>query len=137
MKKYISASLLILSVFISSSFAQTAKTPQATTNASAAVKSKQPTQGIEIPFEARILAVADSFDAMTSTRPYREGMSIEKASQILQASAGIQWDARVVDAFFACRDKIVEACHQANNAIQGGSNHDDNIARAVLSIRTG
>jgi HD-GYP domain-containing protein (c-di-GMP phosphodiesterase class II) len=94
-------------------------------------------KGIEIPFEARILAVADSFDAMTSTRPYREGMSIEKASQILQASAGIQWDARVVDAFFACRDKIVEACDQANNAIQGGSNHDDNIARAVLSIRTG
>jgi HD-GYP domain-containing protein (c-di-GMP phosphodiesterase class II) len=96
-------------------------------------------KGIEIPFEARILAVADSFDAMTSTRPYREGMSLEKASGILQASAGIQWDARVVDAFFACRDKIVEACEVANNAIHDGGvhDHDDNIARAVLSVRTG
>ncbi len=96
-------------------------------------------KGIEIPFEARILAVADSFDAMTSTRPYREGMSLEKASRILQASAGIQWDANVVSAFFACRDKIVEACDLANTAIQDGAihYHDDNIARAVLSVRTG
>ncbi|HVJ87928.1 MAG TPA: HD-GYP domain-containing protein [Caulifigura sp.] len=96
-------------------------------------------KGLEIPFEARILAVADSFDAMTSTRPYREGMSLDKASNILQASAGIQWDANVVAAFFACRDKIVEACERANHALQDGEihYHDDNIARAVLSVRTG
>jgi HD-GYP domain-containing protein (c-di-GMP phosphodiesterase class II) len=96
-------------------------------------------KGLEIPFEARILAVADSFDAMTSTRPYREGMSLEKATRILESSAGVQWDANVVAAFLACRDKIVDACEQANAAMKDGPihYHDDNIARAVLSVRTG
>jgi HD-GYP domain-containing protein (c-di-GMP phosphodiesterase class II) len=95
-------------------------------------------RGLEIPLEARILAVADSFDAMTSTRPYREGMSVEKASRILQAESGIQWDANVISAFFACRDRIVEACELANSAIEGGAihYHDDHIARAVLSSRS-
>ena len=94
-------------------------------------------RGIEIPLEARILAVADSFDAMTSNRPYRQGMSLEKASGIFQSSAGVQWDANVVGAFFNRRDEIVEASRLADAAISEGAihYHDDNIARAVLSVR--
>jgi HD-GYP domain-containing protein (c-di-GMP phosphodiesterase class II) len=53
----------------------------------------------EIPLGARILAVADAFDAMTSDRPYREGMPIERALRILSEGAGTQWDPRVVEAF--------------------------------------
>lgn len=53
----------------------------------------------EIPFGARVIAVADSFDAMTSDRPYRSGMSVSKAVSILREGRGIQWDAHVVDAF--------------------------------------
>jgi HD-GYP domain-containing protein (c-di-GMP phosphodiesterase class II) len=57
--------------------------------------------GEEIPLGARILAVADSFDAMTSDRPYREGMAVERAISILREGAGTQWDPAVVDAFVA------------------------------------
>lgn len=63
-------------------------------------------KGDEIPLVARILAVADAYDAMTSCRPYREAMPTEKAESILQSGAGRQWDPRIVDAFFACIDDI-------------------------------
>ncbi|MEZ6039879.1 MAG: HD-GYP domain-containing protein [Planctomycetaceae bacterium] len=56
--------------------------------------------GNNIPLEARILAVADAYDAMTSNRPYRRGMPTAKAEQILRDGAGQQWDARCVEAFF-------------------------------------
>ena len=51
-----------------------------------------------IPFGARILAVADNWDALTSDRPYRKGMSHERAIAILRDGAGKQWDPRIVDA---------------------------------------
>jgi diguanylate cyclase (GGDEF)-like protein len=55
----------------------------------------------EIPIEARILAVADAFEAMTSDRPYRSGMSREQAYEELRRCAGTQFDAAVVDAFLS------------------------------------
>jgi len=62
--------------------------------------------GEDIPLLARIVAVADSFDAMASDRPYRKGMSVEKLNGIFIAGAGQQWDARVVEAFFHARGDI-------------------------------
>ncbi len=61
--------------------------------------------GDEIPFQARILAVADAFDAMTSSRPYREGMSEQKALSILRERSGIQWDASAVRVFLQIPEK--------------------------------
>lgn len=58
-------------------------------------------RGDDIPFGARVIAVADSFDAMTSDRPYRKGMSIATATQILVEGRGTQWDSGIVDAFVA------------------------------------
>ena len=55
--------------------------------------------GKEIPLFGRIIAVADSFDAMTSDRPYRKGMPQEKAGHILHEGRGTQWDAKIVDLF--------------------------------------
>jgi HD-GYP domain-containing protein (c-di-GMP phosphodiesterase class II) len=55
--------------------------------------------GDEIPLMARILAVADAFDAMTSSRTYRAAMSRERAREILEEGAGVQWDAELVSAF--------------------------------------
>jgi len=55
--------------------------------------------GAAIPFGARVIAVADSFDAMTSDRPYRAGMPVARAAAILRAGRGQQWDAAIVDAF--------------------------------------
>ena len=56
--------------------------------------------GDAIPLMARILAVADAYDAMTSNRPYRRGMPTERAEQILREGSGSQWDTGCVDAFF-------------------------------------
>jgi HD-GYP domain-containing protein (c-di-GMP phosphodiesterase class II) len=60
-----------------------------------------------IPLDGRILAVADAYDAMTSNRAYRQGMSQEKAEAILREGAGTQWDADVIDAFFDVVDDII------------------------------
>jgi putative nucleotidyltransferase with HDIG domain len=60
--------------------------------------------GEEIPRLARILAVADSFDAMTSDRPYRSGMSIEQAREELGREVGTQFDGQAVDALIEAID---------------------------------
>jgi HD-GYP domain-containing protein (c-di-GMP phosphodiesterase class II) len=59
--------------------------------------------GDAIPWEARILAVADSFDAMSSTRPYRRKLSPTQIDEILRKGSGVQWDPKIVDALFASR----------------------------------
>ena len=56
-------------------------------------------EGEEIPQFSRIIAVADTYDAMTSTRPYRTGMPRRKAVSILTEEKGKQFDPDVVDAF--------------------------------------
>lgn len=61
-------------------------------------------RGDEIPLGARIIAVADAYDAMTCPRPYRSRLSNEEAVQALKKGAAAQWDPRVVDALF----KILE-----------------------------
>ena len=55
-------------------------------------------RGDEIPVESRIILVADAFEAMTSDRPYREGVSVSEALAELRACAGTQFDPAVVDA---------------------------------------
>ncbi|MBN1376534.1 MAG: diguanylate cyclase [Dehalococcoidia bacterium] len=56
-------------------------------------------RGEAIPLEARILSVADAFEAMTSPRSYREAMSFEEALEEIKLNAGKQFDPKVVDAF--------------------------------------
>lgn len=64
--------------------------------------------GDEIPLLARIVAVADTFDAITSDRPYRPGKSFEVAIEILEKSKGTQLDAYIVDIFLSMlREKSV------------------------------
>ena len=52
-----------------------------------------------IPLGARIVAVADAFDAMTTTRPYNRVLSVDEAAERLGAGAGIYWDPQVVAVF--------------------------------------
>ncbi len=56
-------------------------------------------KGKEIPLLVRIVTIADSFDAMTSTRPYREALPKEFATEELKISSGTQFDPRLVDIF--------------------------------------
>lgn len=57
--------------------------------------------GDAIPFEARILAVADAYDAMTSDRPYRPAMSHDEAVTEVERCAGSQFDPLVAEAFLS------------------------------------
>ncbi|OEF96612.1 HD domain-containing phosphohydrolase [Desulfuribacillus alkaliarsenatis] len=56
-------------------------------------------KGEEIPLVARIIAVADAFDAMTTDRPYRKAMSVEVATNRIKAESGKQFDPKVVECF--------------------------------------
>ena len=58
-------------------------------------------KGEEIPLAARIVAIADTYHALISDRPYRKGLSIEKACQILEQGAGTQWDKELVRQFIS------------------------------------
>lgn len=53
----------------------------------------------DIPLAAKIVAIADTYHALISDRPYRKGMNIEKAFEILEEGAGTQWDADLVRTF--------------------------------------
>lgn len=83
--------------------------------------------GEEIDITARIIGVADSFDAMTSKRPYRLGLTMDHAFEELKRCSGTLYDPEVVDAFFAAdvmeafftasaRKKILPDQHPLNGA---------------------
>lgn len=59
--------------------------------------------GVEIPFEARVMALADVFDALVSKRVYKEAFSYEKAFSIIEEGAGTQFDPVLCKAFLECR----------------------------------
>ncbi len=63
--------------------------------------------GEDIPIEARIIKVADVFDALTSKRCYKEAWPLEKAAQFLREGAGTQFDPRCVEALLAQNDHIM------------------------------
>ena len=65
-------------------------------------------KGKEIPLSARIVALADVFDALTSRRPYKEAWPIEKAVKLIEEESGQHFDPRVVKAFTRAMPKIME-----------------------------
>ncbi|MEA2062270.1 MAG: HD domain-containing protein, partial [Gemmatimonadota bacterium] len=79
--------------------------------------------GEKISLEGRIVAVADSFDAMTSTRPYRQAMSIEQAVEELERCSGTQFDPEIVKTFIrllesGALDKVLKNARQGEPAMQ-------------------
>lgn len=66
-----------------------------------------------IPLAARIVAVADVFDALTSKRPYKDAFPNDEAKAMIVNGAGTQFDAAVVDAFLVCYEEIesIQATH--------------------------
>jgi HD-GYP domain-containing protein (c-di-GMP phosphodiesterase class II) len=67
--------------------------------------------GEQIPLGARIFAVADSFDAMTSDRPYRRGRQLDEALLEIERCSTTQFDPAVVKAFLAVPIERIEAIH--------------------------
>ena len=66
------------------------------------------TAGEKTPLLARIVAVADAFDAMTSDRPYRKGMAVEAAFAEVEKFAGKQFDPTIAAAFIAIKQRIIQ-----------------------------
>ena len=63
-------------------------------------------RGENIKTGARIIAVADSFDAMITERPYRKALSKEEAIEELKRGSGTQFDPKIVEVFLRIIDKI-------------------------------
>jgi HD-GYP domain-containing protein (c-di-GMP phosphodiesterase class II) len=68
--------------------------------------------GTDVPLLARVLAVADAFDAMSFDRPYRKGMPPSRLEAVLADGAGKQWDPLVVEALLACRHELYSICQK-------------------------
>lgn len=64
-------------------------------------------KGEEIPYTARIVSIADAFHALVSDRPYRKGLGVEKACEILKLGAGIQWEKEMVRVFIQIAPSLV------------------------------
>lgn len=63
-------------------------------------------KGEEIPVEARIMALADVFDALVSKRCYKEAFSYDKAFSIIRQDAGTHFDAKLAEVFLRCRPRL-------------------------------
>ena len=73
-------------------------------------------RGDEIPIEARIVAVADVFDALTSERPYKKAWSLEDASLFLEEGRGTHFDPACVDAFLASWSEVIDVRQRFQDA---------------------
>ncbi len=65
-------------------------------------------EGDHIPLCARVVAVADVYDALTSVRPYKKAWSSDDATDYLRAQRNRHFDGRMVDAFLGVKDKVLE-----------------------------
>jgi hypothetical protein len=94
-------------------------------------------KGEDIPLGARIIAVADSYDAMTSNRPYRRALSNEIAISEIERNSGVQFDPQVVEAFmrFMAEPQTASVSHPASSASRG-SGDSDPIASPALPLAT-
>ncbi len=82
-------------------------------------------RGEEIPLQARIISVADTFDAMTTDRPYQKGMNLDDALNRIKSFVGSRYDGKVVEALIhACADGKIRAVGTV------GSKLDDSINNA-------
>ncbi len=97
--------------------------------------------GTDIPLGARILAVVDCFDALTSDRPYRPRLSAEAAFDILRERRGTMYDPLVVDAFSEAYTLIeplaTVAGHQARSLLPAVATDTPERARALDEIQLG
>jgi len=74
-------------------------------------------KGNKIPIAARIVAIADVFDALMSRRPYKKPFSLKNSLAIIKEGRGSHFDPDVVDAFFAIQPEILALKEQNKNAV--------------------
>jgi putative two-component system response regulator len=67
--------------------------------------------GRGIPFAARLMAVADVYDALTTRRPYKEPFPHDKAMSIVLEGSGSHFDPQLVEALQACEQRFIDIAH--------------------------
>ncbi|MDG3008079.1 HD-GYP domain-containing protein [Paludisphaera mucosa] len=91
--------------------------------------------GEAIPLMARVLAVADSCDAMMSDRPYRPGLPAARIERIMADGSGTQWDPAVVRAFMACRRDLYSTLQQGlGESVEAAVEHTLGVGMAGASV---
>jgi HD-GYP domain-containing protein (c-di-GMP phosphodiesterase class II) len=74
-------------------------------------------RGTEIPLPARIVALADAYDAITSARPYKAPLPASSAREIVQRDSGSHFDPVVVEAFLRRFDTVVSVQKQTEDRV--------------------
>ena len=81
-------------------------------------------EGESIPLSARIVSLADTYDALTSSRVYRQAYSPAEAREIIARERGRQFEPALVDAFLACEEQLLAIAETfSENARSNGRNH--------------
>jgi len=92
--------------------------------------------GEDIHLLSRIMAIADSFDAMTSDRPYRAGMPFEQAMAEIRSGAGSQFDPRLAEVFLNLSKRQLESAAQQMKLACESSDHPNTInVSGVLELK--
>ncbi len=71
--------------------------------------------GEDIPLSARIMAIADVFDAVSEKRCYREAMPLERCFEIISEGSGQHFDPAIVEVFLSIKDKVTETYNEYNS----------------------
>ena len=72
--------------------------------------------GKEIPFSARIMAIADVFDAISAKRCYRDAMPLDKCFAIIKEGKGVDFDPVLTDLFLNAREKVEKVCKESQES---------------------
>jgi HD-GYP domain-containing protein (c-di-GMP phosphodiesterase class II) len=88
--------------------------------------------GEDIPLTARVVAVADAFDAMTSDRPYRPGMPTARAFEELEAGAGAHFDPDCVAAFLRARPQVEALLEKEASELRSAAGGSSTVSRQEL-----
>ena len=93
----------------------------------------QGTEGDDIPLAARIVALADAYDAIRSDRPYKQGVSHAEATERIVADRLTHFDPGVVDAYLRCERKFELISRQMRHPSESGSRRLDRSSRRLAS----
>ncbi len=92
--------------------------------------------GTDIPVSARILAIADVYDALTSAKVYKDGVAHDKAVQIIFSERGAHFDPNMVDAFIEIQDAFAEIAQRFVDTDADMQHKIEYMANAIAEIAT-
>lgn len=92
--------------------------------------------GTDIPLSARIMAIADVYDALISSKVYKEGVPHDKAVQVIFSERGAHFDPDLVDAFIEIQDTFAEIARRYADTDADMQHKIDYLANAIAEVAT-